>query len=138
MCCLNVANFSFPLNISFKTNERTNEKKVHRFFPVQFFPCHVSMYRPEMKQTFSPFTSPSSTLNSRPPRNSRRTPESKFPFSALRVVMTIPEHRKKIRQYRIKVYSTPRWSSRYNQVGLLATLAKLKVQLIFLLFSIEH
>lgn len=55
----------------------------------------------------------------------RRDPSEDFPFFDLRVVMTI--RTKKIRRYRMNVLSTPRWSSRYNQVVPSATLAKWKL-----------
>lgn len=58
-------------------------------------------------------------------RNSEKRRTLFFPLRVV-VVMTIPRPKKgkKIRQYRIKVLSTPRWSSLYSQLVPSATLAK--------------
>lgn len=117
-------------------------------FPLNFPPpreeessliFHISIFLAMFRTCIDPKTfSPSvlaftwfqkwNVLQFHPPRNSSHNDERISPFFALRVVMTI---RKKVRRYRINVHSTPRWSSRYNQVVPSATLAQWKIQSTF-------
>lgn len=120
----------FPLN-------SPPSKKVHWFFTFQFsVPCFERVSTRRLFSLRSCFLMiPKNVLQFHPPRNSSNDNERISPFFALRVVMTIWQ--KKVRRYRINVHSTPRWSSRYNQVVPSATLAQWKIQSLFSSFYIK-
>lgn len=104
---------------------RSQKQESSLIFHIQFsVPCfNVSTRRNHFLPLFQ-FT----TLYMR--ATTQLAEERRAKFSLFRLTCRHDDP-KKIRRYRIKVYSTPRWSSRNNQLGPIATLTKWKTQSLF-------
>lgn len=121
---MNRFSLNYPPSID---NCRPRKKaKVHWFFTFMLLFSSMPPYIDPKNRELSSLLEYKTV--SHPPRNSRRTFAEPNEFSLCVVAMTMPTTTsgKKVRQYRIKVFSTPRWSSRYNRVVPSATLAQVE------------
>lgn len=116
---------NFPLKRFMSLTNNEKKLKVHWFFNFR------AMFRcidPKEGKTFLFSLHFHNCALFHPPRNSPNDDKRIFPFLPC---VSSWRSEQKIRRYRIKVLSTPRWTSRYNQVVPSATLAQWKFQSFF-------